>query len=308
MAGLTPGQVAVLDGMDGSRSLAALHDVAAAHGDPPERVLELIGELRDRRLLVDPGAERAERLTAWRRARHTVAVSSPEPLGESLARALTRAGVGHVLPIMKNAHDQWQSGPWFLRSEHCYLVPGDSPLGYRLPLDSQPWAAKSDHPYVNPPDPEMAQAPLASHADYRAAASGRKPAHAQMRVPGPALGQGHPWDKPGDTLPGFKESAAWITRLAMCAEPRDGKLYIFMPPTSKLEDYLEVVAAVEATAEEMQLPVILEGYEPPSDPRLNISASRRTPASSRSTSTRPSPGRNWSSRPPTSTNRPTTRA
>ena len=99
MAGLTPGQVAVLDGMDGSRSLAALHDVAAAHGDPPERVLELIGELQDRRLLVDPGAERAQRLTAWRRARHTVAVSSPEPLGESLARALTRAGVGHVLPI-----------------------------------------------------------------------------------------------------------------------------------------------------------------------------------------------------------------
>jgi len=190
-----------------------------------------------------------------------------ERLAKVFTQGLTHT-VGHVLPIMKNAHDQWQSGPWFLRSEHCYLVPGDSPLGYRLPLDSQPWAAKSDHPYVNPPDPEMAQAPLASHADYRAAASGRKPAHAQMRVPGPALGQGHPWDKPSDTLPGFKESAAWITRLAMCAEPRDGKLYIFMPPTSKLEDYLEVVAAVEATAEEMQLPVILEGYEPPSDPRL----------------------------------------
>ena len=190
-----------------------------------------------------------------------------ERLAKVFTQGLTHT-VGHVLPIMKNAHDQWQSGPWFLRSEHCYLVPGDSPLGYRLPLDSQPWAAKSDHPYVNPPDPEMAQAPLASHADYRAAASGRKPAHAQMRVPGPALGQGHPWDKPSDTLPGFKESAAWITRLAMCAEPRDGKLYIFMPPTAKLEDYLEVVAAVEATAEEMQLPVILEGYEPPSDPRL----------------------------------------
>ncbi len=186
--------------------------------------------------------------------------------------------VGHVLPIMKNAHERWQTGPWFLRSERCYLIPGDSPLGYRLPLDSQPWAAKSDYPYVNPPDAEMAQVPLASHAEYRAAAmgqrTGQKAARAQLRVPEPAFGQGgpdgkgHAWDKPADTVPGFKESAAWITRQAMCAEPRDGKLYIFMPPTLKLEDYLEVVAAIEATAEEMQLPVILEGYEPPSDPRL----------------------------------------
>jgi uncharacterized protein (DUF2126 family) len=85
---------------------------------------------------------------------------------------------------------------------------------------------------------------------------------------GDGAGKGRPWEKPTDTVPGFKESAAWITRLAMCAEPRDGKLYIFMPPTETLDDYLEMVAAVEATADEMRLPVIMEGYEPPSDPRL----------------------------------------
>ena len=56
--------------------------------------------------------------------------------------------------------------------------------------------------------------------------------------------------------------------MAMCAEARDGRLYIFMPPTEKLDDYLELVAAVESTAEEMQMPVIMEGYPPPSDPRL----------------------------------------
>ncbi len=181
--------------------------------------------------------------------------------------------VGHVLPIMKNVWNQWQTGPWFLRTERCYLVPGDSPLGYRLPLDSQPWTAKSDYPYVNAPDAEMANLPLDSYAALRSRVSGQPAARSQLRMPASALGKGgegsaRAWEKPTDTAPGFKESAAWITRLAMCAEPRDGRLYIFMPPTQTLDDYLEVVAAVEATAEEMHLPVILEGYEPPSDPRL----------------------------------------
>ena len=70
--------------------------------------------------------------------------------------------VGHVLPIMKNVWNQWQTGPWFLRSERCYLFPGDSAMGYRLPYDSQPWTATSDYPYVNPPDAETATDPLAS--------------------------------------------------------------------------------------------------------------------------------------------------
>ncbi len=178
--------------------------------------------------------------------------------------------VGHVLPLMKNAWKRWQTGPWFLRTERCYLIPGDSPLGYRLPLDSQPWTTKSDYPYVNPPDAEAATGPLASHADLRArmarqAAAGTT-GRAQLHLP--ASEMKHPWEKPADTPPASKESAAWITRLAMCAEPRDGRLYVFMPPTNTLDDYLEVLAAVEATAEEMRLPVILEGYEPPADPRL----------------------------------------
>ena len=178
--------------------------------------------------------------------------------------------VGHVLPLMKNASDRWQTGPWFLRTERCYLIPGDSPLGYRLPLDSQPWTTKSDYPYVNPPDAEAATGPLASHADLRAR-MGRQPAAGAAARPQwhlPASEMKHPWEKPADTPPAFQESAAWITRLAMCAEPREGRLYVFMPPTTRLDDYLEVLAAVEASAEEMRLPVILEGYEPPADPRL----------------------------------------
>jgi uncharacterized protein (DUF2126 family) len=64
----------------------------------------------------------------------------------------------------------------------------------------------------------------------------------------------------------------------MCAEPRNGTMHIFMPPLSSLEKYLELVTAIEATAEELGMPVVLEGYEPPSDPRLSTSASPPTPA------------------------------
>ena len=183
--------------------------------------------------------------------------------------------VGHTLPIMKNVYGEWQTGPWFLRAERCYLFPGDSAMGYRLPIDSQPWTAQSDYPYVNVPDAETATDPLASYAALRARVSGqtgaRGPQMQDRRSAAAGIagdGKGRAWEKPTDTRPGFKESAGWITRLAMCAEPRDGKLYIFMPPTEKLDDYLEIVAAVESTAEEMALPVIMEGYEPPSDPRL----------------------------------------
>ena len=45
-----------------------------------------------------------------------------------------------------------------------------------------------------------------------------------------------------------------IVRTALCAEPRNGMLYIFMPPVEELEDYLELVAAVEATPRALGMP------------------------------------------------------
>src|SRR5262249_37481322 len=59
-------------------------------------------------------------------------------------------------------------------------------------------------------------------------------------------------------------------RTAMSIEIRDGVLCAFMPPVEKLEDYLELVTAVEATAEDMQLLVHVEGYAPPYDPRMDV--------------------------------------
>ena len=194
------------------------------------------------------------------------------------------AVIGHVLPIGRDAGAaHWRTGPWFLRRERCYLIPGDSPIGYRLPLDSQPWVSKSDYPYMSEPDPMGSPPPLPRAADIRRQF---RDAHSGTGLfahdsPGAQGGRGEsPSERvthksganksvPLSRAPRFLESAAEITRTALCAEPRNGVLYLFMPPTHELEHYLELVAAIEATAEELDTPVVLEGYEPPKDVRLN---------------------------------------
>ena len=179
--------------------------------------------------------------------------------------------IGQVLPIARNVSGPgWQSGPWFLRDERCYLIPGDSPIGYRLPLDSQPWVSRGEFPYVNAEDPSIDKPALPSHAQLRLRVGETRKSPSENSVLG-VSGRSISSD-PLDALkmPAMFESASWITRTFMCAEPRNGKLYVFMPPTSSLEDYLEVLAAVEATAEAMGLPVIIEGYEPPRDARLTV--------------------------------------
>ena len=176
--------------------------------------------------------------------------------GARLARLSDRgldSVTGYVLPIARDtAGKHWRTGTWFLRRERCYLLPGDSPMGLRLPLDSLPWAAPGDRPQLHPPDPTQAFAPLPGYAKIRAqlAASGSA---------GPEVAR----------APRSHESAYWIARTAICAEPRHGVLYIFMPPTERVEDYLELIAAVEASAEALNQTVVIEGYEPPRDPRLN---------------------------------------
>ncbi|WP_418315265.1 DUF2126 domain-containing protein [Piscinibacter sakaiensis] len=185
--------------------------------------------------------------------------------------------VGHVLPLGRQhapgAATRWRSGPWFLRSERCYLFPGDSAMGYRLPLDSQPWADDKDLPWIHPPDQTQVFPPLPVYQRLRLVTqlAGRSDAAAAEVAGAPAGRAGDASAASGDPAlqrPGHLQSAGGVVRTAMCAEPRNGRLYLFMPPAEALEDYLEIVAAIEDTAVEMKLPVILEGYEPPKDPRL----------------------------------------
>jgi uncharacterized protein (DUF2126 family)/transglutaminase-like putative cysteine protease len=218
-----------------------------------------------------------------------------DPLERDRIRKIFTQGldkvVGHVLPMAchpsrnPGGSPRWQSGPWFLRAERCYLIPGDSAMGYRLPLDSQPWAKDSDLPWIYPPDQTQPFAPLPPYRRLRFASGSN-----EAGVGSTTESNGHgpsgsfadrsraaltgdrsptpPSIQPAVRAPQRFESASFVTRTAMSAEPRGGRLYIFMPPVDSLEDYLELVCAIEDTALEMKLPVILEGYEPPKDPRL----------------------------------------
>ena len=171
------------------------------------------------------------------------------------------AVVGHVLPLRRppGAGGAWTSSPWFLRNGRLYLIPGDSPIGLRLPLDSQPWAAPADLPSVIEADPLAERPALPPRRQFvDAVAAGRRATAEPAPLPST------------DRAPLPGESASWIVRTALCVEPRDGRVHVFLPPVDALEDYLEIVTAVEATAAALGTPVVLEGYPPPADPRLCV--------------------------------------
>jgi uncharacterized protein (DUF2126 family) len=219
----------------------------------------------------------------------------------------------------------WTTGPWFFRDERMYLFPGDSPMGYRLPLDSLPWVSKADYPYLIEQDPyasrdalpqaaddaarstvQHAQAPNDGRSVARPTATGggfaeggvvakarataaaraspapsrptrrrRDPALAcpaqhrrHARTPAPGVG---PLDHPHRAVRGGARPARANGPKAEAEHGgKSGVLYVFMPPLARLEDYLDLLAAVEATAAELGMKIVLEGYPPPRDPRLKL--------------------------------------
>jgi uncharacterized protein (DUF2126 family) len=189
-----------------------------------------------------------------------------DPLERERLRRVFMQGLdrvaGYALPLgpAKNGK-RWRTGPWFLRSERMYLHPGDSPMGYRLPLDSLPWVSAEEYPYVETRDPLEARALLPRHATSQSRAEPRLRLAGQERT---TVLEAE--ERPREPRP--SESASWIIRTALCVEPRKGVLHVFLPPLAALEDYLDLLARIEATAADLGTPVVLEGYPPPADPRL----------------------------------------
>ncbi|RWB01770.1 MAG: transglutaminase family protein [Mesorhizobium sp.] len=231
--------------------------VSEAYEDPAEWLLKE-GKLPDN---VDPSNSRLE---------------DPEErsrMAKVFERGLTTPS-GYVLPVQRwnsQASDpRWRSEKWKTRRGRLFLVPGDSPVGYRLPLGTLPYVPPEQFPYIVPVDPSLPRGPLpareailpsAAPAELEGADEmARRQQAASFTA---ATGQ-------QDRVEQEITEIGGAVRTALSVEPRDGRLCVFMPPVEALEDYLELVAAAENAAKAIGLPVHIEGYGPPHDPRLNV--------------------------------------
>jgi uncharacterized protein (DUF2126 family)/transglutaminase-like putative cysteine protease len=170
---------------------------------------------------------------------------------QRLARLLSRGlnqPTGYCLPLRNEG--KWQSSLWTFRRGKMYLIPGDSPMGLRLPLDSLPWVKRKkiheerslfeDHPPLQEFHGEVAQ----RYSQWVESPPEHEGIHEQQL------------------------EYVDIIHTALCVEARDGFIYIFLPPLTDLEHYLDLIASIENTAKALNMPVLIEGYEPPHDPRL----------------------------------------
>ena len=154
--------------------------------------------------------------------------------------------VGWMLPL-EYTDTGWQSSAWPLRRQEVFLVPGDSPAGLRLPLDALPDDSSVDHEArAMLEDTFDVSAPLPDYNTFFNKPTSKKTA--------PNKGT----DK-SDT----------IIRTTLCAEIRDGTLYLFLPPLRAAHHWLELMAALEKACVSANVRPVIEGYEPPSDARLN---------------------------------------
>lgn len=167
---------------------------------------------------------------------------------KTIARVLSHGlskPAGFVLPL-NYAETQWMSSSWDFRRGRLLLIPGDSPLGLRLPMDS----------LIENPENE-----LAPHFEP------------DLFAEVPELAKFHKKAKKScaktDTMTIKNDPDSMFVRTALNIEVREGKLYIFLPPLDHTEAFLELIASIEAVATKLEIKVVLEGYEPAHDLRLD---------------------------------------
>jgi uncharacterized protein (DUF2126 family)/transglutaminase-like putative cysteine protease len=167
---------------------------------------------------------------------------------QTIAKVLSQGldvPIGYVLPLGFNK-TRWMTSGWELRRGYLYLAAGNSPLGLRLPLGSlveKPHVelALNFEPDLFASTPELGD--YIENAQKRCAQMDAKTTH--------------------------ENRYATFVRTAMCSEVREGKLYLFLPPLNDTEAFLDLIASIEAVAEKLDMKVILEGYEPAHDLRID---------------------------------------
>ena len=161
---------------------------------------------------------------------------------------------GYVLPVQpwqsKDRGRRWMTERWALRRERLYLMPGDSPIGYRLPIGSLPNIPAVNFPRVLPADPFSPHDGLPD-----------RPTMQQQFAAQSA---------DASRLPSSFGDVVGTVRTALTVEPRDGHICVFLPPVEDGRAYVELVAAVEETARSVGRTIRIEGYAPPFDPGLEV--------------------------------------
>ena len=170
---------------------------------------------------------------------------------------------GFVLPLQRiysKDGPQWQTGLWMLRARHLFLLPGDSPVGFRLPLESlkaepadkisRVWTIDPMSPAPPLPVSNRSGQPVQAH---RTTITGETRMRQRQNL---------------QPLADGSEVDDSIIRTALSVEARQGKMCLFLPPVKSAEDYVDLITAIEDTAAKLAMPVVIEGYPPPFDPRL----------------------------------------
>ncbi|MFA9392405.1 MAG: DUF2126 domain-containing protein [Prolixibacteraceae bacterium] len=164
-------------------------------------------------------------------------------LSEVLLKGMNKP-VGHVIPL-NYFKRQWITNSWEFRKKNLVLLPGTSAIGLRLPLESLITKPELESDPKFEPDLFSDKEALGTFSD-------------QVMKRSKTVIQNT-----------SKESQPFV-RTALCAEVREKKLYLFLPPLDSIEVFLDLVTSIEATAKELNIPVILEGYDPPRDNRVEV--------------------------------------
>lgn len=186
-----------------------------------------------------------------------------EALFQKLSQGLNHP-VGYVLPIEWNwFQGRWHSGRWQFRQPFLFLTEGNSPIGLRLPINSLPEPEFHIERHFSEADPSAAKAPLPEPG-----AANNQLQFDSGCIPANSKGVNRSSQSTSSSQSASCGMFTNTVRTALCFEPRDGHLFVFLPPAGYLEHYLALIELIENTAAELNCPIILEGYPPPSDYRI----------------------------------------